>query len=350
MIKNNSANSANNATPLEYAKEYRYMLDKGSKKYLCPQCNKKRFVRYFDNITKEYLPNVYGRCDRVNNCNYHLNPYKDKYNKNDPVRVVKHIRRKRKPVYFDEETLKCTFSNYHDNTFILNLLSNVPFPFKEDEVIKVIKLYWLGTIGKAITFPFIDADGNIRAVQVKEFNEANNTIRTDFLHSMMSKAKYAYPPKWLDAYIEYGKQNKFVDCLFGANLLKHYPNNPIALVEAPKTAIYGTLHFGLPDTPDKPLWLAVYSRDTFTFDKVKALEGRTVVVYPDLSKNGSTFKLWESKAKEFERALAGTTFLMSTLLEDIANEEDKENGIDLADFLIRRDWREFRNEFLWQQN
>jgi len=62
-------------------------------------------------------------------------------------------------------------------------------------------------------------------------------------------------PKWLEAYI---RQDKRISCLFGEHLLSKYPNNPIALVEAPKTAVYGTLYFGFPETPKDFIWLAEY--------------------------------------------------------------------------------------------
>jgi hypothetical protein len=354
---------------------HRYSLEKGSKKHHCPNCEKKRFVRYIDTQTGEYLPEQYGRCDRESKCSYHLNPYLDGYAKaiweqeqkvtgvtKVTVPKQKYFRTQPKPqptpkpVFFDFETFKQTLQpeRYEKNTFIQNLFYRVQFPFEVDEVTKVIQLYRLGTVANgyragANTFPFIDIKGNVRAVQVKQFDEQNHTTGTDFLHSIIEKhhTRNNKPlPEWLGAYT---KQDKRITCLFGEHLLSKYHSNPVALVEAPKTAVYGTLYFGLPETPESLIWLAVYNKSSFSFDKLKVLQGRFVYVFPDLSKDGNTFKEWETKAKEYESRLPGTRFIFSDLLEQLAPERDKSEGNDLADYLIKQDWRLFRKRNIQEQ-
>mgnify|MGYP003599627993 CR=1 FL=1 len=342
--------------------EHRYKLDKSSKKYHCPQCSKKRLVRYFDTEKNEYLPEQYGRCDREAECSYQLNPYSDGYAKaiseqeqgeNSQLPKWKPQRKteqpKPKPIYFDFETFKKTLSNYEQNIFIQNLIQNVAFPFEIDEVTYIVQLYRLGTVANgyragAITFPFIDIQNNVRAIQVKQFDEANHTKGTDFLHSIIEKhysRNNTRLPDWLQAYT---KQDKKVSCLFGEHLLKKFPTNPIALVEAPKTAIYGSLYFGSPESSENLIWLAVYNKSSFSIDKMEVLKGRNVFVFPDLSKDGNTYKEWEAKAKDFEKQLTGTRFVFSDLLEKLANDTDRNEGNDFADILIKQDWRLFRKE------
>jgi hypothetical protein len=347
--------------------KHRYNLEKGSRKHLCPECNKRTFVCYIDTETGDYLPELYGRCDRESKCSYHLNPYLDGYakalqeqgkapraafsNNKKPPRKIETTGTTPEPVYFDFDTFTATLQphRYEINTFIQNLLLRVKFPFSLDEVTKVVQLYRLGTVASgyrsgANTFPFIDKNQNVRAVQVKQFDEQNHTTGTDFLHSIIEKhhtRKNEPLPEWLKAYIQ---QEKRVSCLFGEHLLSKYHSNPVALVEAPKTAVYGTLYFGLPETPESLIWLAVYNKSSFSFDKLKALQGRFVYVFPDLSKDGNTFKEWETKAKEYEGRLPGTRFIFSDLLEQLAPERDKGNGNDLADYLIKQDWRLFRKQ------
>src|SRR5699024_2065416 len=132
-----------------------------------------------------------------------------------------------------------------------------------------------------------------------------------------------------------------VSCLFGENLLRGN-SKPVALVEAPKTALYCWLYFKDFEPLKDIIWLAVYNKSSFSFDKLKVLKGRFVFVFPDLSEDGGTFNEWKDKAKDFEKRLSGTRFIFSDLLESFADKEDKEQGNDIADIIIKQDWRKFR--------
>ena len=343
--------------------KFRYSLDRSSKKHRCPQCEKKTFVQYIDTETGNLLPEHYGRCDREANCGYFLDPYRDGYAKamQDstagslvPYRSNNKAMRASQPAGADPafipvEVRNSTLTGYAENNFIQNLLSRVPYPFPTKDIEAVISLYWLGTITSefrkgAVCFPFIDIANNIRAIQVKQFDHLNHTTETGFLHTMLERqfeAAGTSKPDWLQSYL---KNETKVSCLFGEHLLKKYPLNPVALVEAPKTAIYGTLYFGLPDNPKQPLWLATYNLSSLKLNRCKVLEGRKVILFPDLSKTGHAFELWATAAKEFERTISGASFKVSDLLEKNASEEERLNGCDLADYLIRLDWKQFREQ------
>jgi len=347
-------------------KQHRYQFEKGSKKHSCPNCNKKRFVRYIDNKTGEYLPEQYGRCDRAISCPQqdYNNPYKDGYakaiwmqekgTKTDwkpqiPKPIIKPLKQPER-FYIPVEVLKQTLTGYDKNTFIQNLLKNVAYPFEVQDIEKVISLYRLGTVSntRALCIPFIDKNNNINAVQEKIFDTHNHTDKTkkyntSWMHSRLTYSEYRNKPlpKWLE---QYNKNDGIVSCLFGEHLLSKYPYNPIALVESPKTAIYGTLYFGLPEQPKDLLWLAAGSLDWLTPEKCKTLKARNVYLFPDLSKDGSAYDKWKTTSEATQKQLQGAFFQVSDLLEQLAPQQDKEQGKDLADYLIKQDWRLFRKQ------
>src|SRR5690606_19289219 len=146
-------------------------------------------------------------------------------------------------------------------------------------------------------------------------------------------------PEWLQNYL---KNDTKVSCLFGEHLLNKYKYNTVALVEAPKTAIYCNLYFGYPDNVNNLLWLAVYNLSSLNVAKCKALQGRKVLLFPELSKGSKAFELWKNKAEVLQNEIKGATFKVSDMLEQIATEQDKEQGKDIADFLIQKDWHLFR--------
>lgn len=59
---------------------FQYHLDTSSKKFNCPACDQKRFVRLVDMHTGAYCASEYGRCDREMSCGYFKYPKGDTLN------------------------------------------------------------------------------------------------------------------------------------------------------------------------------------------------------------------------------------------------------------------------------
>lgn len=295
------------------------------------------------------MPPEYGRCDREDKCGRFVSPYKslapdaldtwaDEV-EGLPAKAKKNGQR----VPFDPQSLMKTLK--HSSKFMERLHNLVGYPIRDIKAVS--DMYLIGGLpyDGATCFPFIDTSGEIRAVQVKRFDRWNHTAGgTNFLHSIIKRdcEKFGKPvPGWIEAY---DNQAHKITCLFGDHLLSRYPRATIALVEAPKTAIYGTLSFGLPETSGV-LWLAVYNKSSLSLEKFRSLKGRRVVLFPDLSKDGGTFEQWKAKAESFARLLPGTIVETSDILERYANDQEKNRGLDLADFLEGQDWRKLRRRF-----
>jgi len=88
------------------------------------------------------------------------------------------------------------------------------------------------------------------------------------------------------------------------------------------------------------IWLAVGSLTNLNIEKCKALAGRKVVLFPD----GNGFEKWKAKAAEIQKAMPGTRFDVSDLLERNATETERQSGLDLVDFLIKFDLETFTQE------
>lgn len=114
-----------------------------------------------------------------------------------------------------------------------------------------------------------------------------------------------------------------VQCLFGEHLLPLKPNAPVALVESEKTAIIMTNY--MPDL----LWLATGGKDgCFNENAVRVLQGRTVILIPDLG----AWEHWQMKSRMLLPICKSVKF--SDVIEKIATDEQREEGLDIADFVL----------------
>lgn len=138
-------------------------------------------------------------------------------------------------------------------------------------------------------------------------------------------------PDWLT---DYDNNAPRWPILFGLHQLRVASvDQPVAIVEAPKTAVVCSAK--VPGF----VWLAVGAKSYLNAERLAPLRGRRVMLYPDLNAyhdttndKGHKVKGWLSIANELNTK--GFDISVSDLLEHRATDEQKQQGLDLADFLL----------------
>lgn len=313
--------------------KYRYSLEKhrnGKRKYICPRCGNKEFVKYIDNLTNRYVADHVGKCDRQSKCLYHLHPYEYlkgiSANKSDYVIPKNYNVRKNKSIISQIEIVDSIPFDYANqireqrNNNLNNYLYRI---FGEDRVNKTNWDYYVGSAKNRMTiFPLIDKDGILRSAKFMLYNpDTGKRLRDvsysfDWLHCILSKKGLL------------NENFKLKTCLFGEHQIGLYKNRgkTVYLVESEKTAIIASLCIS------DCLFMATGSLENLTIDRLKPLRGHKIKLYPDTSENGSAFKKWKKKADEAR--LLGFDISVSDFLEKNCTKEQKTKGWDLADYLI----------------
>lgn len=284
--------------------KYKYQLDKTSKKYVCPNCNKKTFVRFVDTLTGNYLNTIDGRCDRETKCGYFKKPESNQIVTQKYECNTKQV----KPSYHKNFLLKKFGCNYKNNHFVSHLLKH----FAPIDVKQVIKKYFIGTSNHwagATVFWQIDQNINIKAGKIMLY-DCNTGNRVKQPHNHIS---------WMHKKL---KLNQFVlqQCLFGLhNLCDYDTSNTLCVVESEKTAIIMSII--IPSN----LWLATGSKSGFKEELLKPIKNYNIIAYPDKSE----FNSWNKRAEELIKK--GYRIRCSNLLENLT----VDNGYDLADYLMK---------------
>jgi hypothetical protein len=245
-------------------KVFRYSLEKGSKKHVCPQCRQISFVRAVDNELKVYLPDHVGRCERINSCGYQ---YKiSDYVKGSGVETHKPIEVPDPEPTFITQGMVDSSMLRGGNKFLDFLNTN--FPSKE--VRRVRLQYRLGTIDKKVVFWQIDKDYNIRSGKIMEYNAV--TGKRD-------KNKH---PMWVHKPI---KNFVLKQCLFGEHLLNEKYADRVEVVESEKTAVIMSLFY-----PQK-IWMATGGLQNLSLGRLDAIKGKKITLHPD----GGAYEIWKDK-------------------------------------------------------
>lgn len=197
------------------------------------------------------------------------------------------------------------------NHFIKYLVSL----FGEDVTAGVIAKYYIGTSKHwqgANVFWQVDASHKIRTGKIMLYNpDTGKRVKEPYSHANWVHSVYNMP--------EFDLQQ----CFFGEHLLTD-KTKPVFVFEAEKTAIIASVFF------PNIICIATGGKDGLNTEKCKVLQGRNVTLWPDLN----AFDLWSEKAKQYG-------FVVSKLIQQKASEQEKQQGFDLADYLIKLDIKEF---------
>jgi hypothetical protein len=342
-------------------------------RHTCPSCRhrSKSFTRYINSQTSQYLADHVGRCSRENKCGYHFTPGKYFSETGQarpaskrlspfgvPYTAIAHKRQAKRPLvpakpqaavagnephYINPNVVNDSFLLYDSNNLVQYLINTFGF----DAADKAVGRYRIGTSGHwpgATVFWQLDTEGFVRTGKVMLYNaKTGKRVKQPFNHVTWAHVLILRDMEFAVGGSSVGsgqlavssKEQAFANCklltanfhleqvLFGAHLLAENPNSHVAIVESEKTAIIASMH------DDKRIWLATGSLGNLNPSICQALKGRTVTLYPDLG----AYPKWKAKARTLQRALPGSAFTVSDLLERMASDEARNEGLDLGDGL-----------------
>ncbi|WP_228420360.1 DUF6371 domain-containing protein [Chryseobacterium sp. 5_R23647] len=206
----------------------------------------------------------------------------------------------------------------NDNNFLKYLRFLVGIT-KAKEVQEKYKIGTLPEFNNGTIFWQIDEQKKVRAGKIIQYFETGKrTKNITWMHQFLKMKK------------EISDYN-LSQCLFGLHLITENKSSIIALVESEKTACVMSVKF-----PDF-LWLSCGAKGEFKLRKLETIKHRKIIAYPDceIQKNGTTtYHEWKKKATEFNKL--GFEIYVSDLLEKEASLQQKRQGIDIADFFMKR--------------
>lgn len=282
--------------------QYKYSLDKSSKKFLCPKCNKRTFVKYIDNQTNSYLNDVLGRCDREKNCGYHSRP-------SGTISTLEPVYIPPKETSFHSYSLVTESGrNFKQNNFIQFLKTL----FDENQIKEAILKYLIGTSkhwSGATVFWQFDNFEKVRHGKIMLFNSETG-----------KRYKNAEGYAYISSVRSVLKLNDFNlnQCLFGLHLINTINIKTVALVEAEKTAIIMSIF--------KPeyIWLATGSKSGFKEEYLKPIKEFKIVAFPDKGE----YIDWLNKAIQLN------AFGYKITVNDWLENQSYPDGSDFADVYI----------------
>lgn len=258
--KRKSSIALDKSTPGHYAK-----------KFVCPNCRHKKYVRYFDFENNEYLPEEFGRCDREEHCQYFVAPWEELKQNNMGKKQSWNNSSYSQPAAAEKieavskDVLEKTMRFYEQNVFVQWLIGILG----EEKAMEAVYEYYIGTAkGGGTIFWQIDQFKRIRT-GTKMFYKPDG-------HRMKGNPDY-------DKKTLYMNFQGYKQCLFGEHLLyEKSADCLIGIVESEKSAIICSKYI-ICIEGRQICWISSSGSNGLTADKIGCLSGREVVLLPDFS-------------------------------------------------------------------
>lgn len=248
---------------------YRYILDTSTKKFDCPSCGKRRFVRIIDSEIGQYIASEYGRCDRQESCGYVKFPAQPRKQEED-FDIIK-----------GSEARK-TIQYVPDTDFYKGLCRR----FDKKKVDEVFIKYGIGGMadGRVIFFQY-DVSSNIRTGKIMAYDEL----------TLKRKDRWEWVHK---------KPYNLSQVFFGLHLLMRQDPEfaRIRIVESEKTAILCDLI----KTDWSEIYLATGGREMINNSRFQPLMAfKDIILIPDIGcseywakKVPGRVKIWQFEKDE----------------------------------------------------
>ena len=310
---------------------HRYTLEKynGKNRYHCPSCqHKKIFSLYIDTETNEHISPSVGRCNRESNCGHHYTPKQYFQDNNISFDTTHPVAYKERPIapppkpvsFISSDLFRASLKAHEANHFVQFLVGL----FGVEVASELVSRYFIATSkhwNGATVFWQIDIQGKVRTGKIMRYSPTTGKRQKEFTfaHKLIQQPEF-----------------ELKQCFFGEHLLTD-KTKPVAIVESEKTAVIASVY--LPQF----IWVASSGLNGLNAEKCSILKGRTVTLFPDLSKpkiegKPTAFEIWSKKAKELSHL---AIFTVSNLLELKASEAERIDGCDIADYLVKYNYKSF---------
>ena len=324
-----------------YKKPYLQPYKGKSTRHTCPACKDTySFTLYLDGNTGQPIHPTVGKCNHEIKCGYHYTPRQ--YFNDQPEKKNNHAQKqpastqskkqqtqqpKKQPTSkppTPQQPSQITHIPYiylkksasYNSNFVRFLCNYFP----KDKIETAVEDYALGaTKNKEVIFWQIDIDEKIRTGKIMQYNPKtgkrvkNKTGAINWVHNKLKRTN----PIYADFNLR--------QCYFGEHLLRLYPDKPLAIVEAEKTAVITSIV--IPQCN----WLAAGNLNGLNIEKSKVFEHRDIVLYPD----AGCYEKWSRKMFEIRKQIP-CQIAISELIEYHAAPQQIEAGYDIADYIIQQ--------------